>query len=37
MSGGYKPRMDLAGTDRPELVDALTREVYSWAGLVPPR
>ena len=37
MSGGYKPRMDLAGIDRPDLVDALTREVYGWAGLVPPR
>jgi hypothetical protein len=37
MSGGYKPRMDLAGIDRPDLVGALTREVYGWAGLVPPR
>jgi hypothetical protein len=37
MSGGYKPRMDLAGIDRPDLVGALTREVYDWAGLVPPR
>jgi SnoaL-like protein len=37
MSGGYKPRMDLAGIDRPDLVEALTREVYGWAGLVPPR
>ena len=37
MSGGYKPRMDLAGIDRPDLVDALTREVHGWAGLVPPR
>jgi hypothetical protein len=37
MSGGYKPRMDLAGTDRPDLVAALTREVYDWAGLTPPQ
>lgn len=37
MSGGYKPRMDLAGVDRPELIDVLTREVYGWAGLTPPR
>ena len=37
MSGGYKPRPDLAGIDRPDLVDALTREVYGWAGLTPPR
>jgi hypothetical protein len=36
MSGGYKPRMDLAGVDRPDLVAALTREVYTWAGLAPP-
>lgn len=37
MSGGYKPRTDLAGVDRPDLVDALTREIYGWAGLAPPR
>ena len=37
MSGGYKARLDLAGVDRPDLVDALTREVYGWAGLTPPR
>jgi hypothetical protein len=37
MSGGYKPRLDLAGVDRPDLVDALTREIYGWAGLTPPR
>jgi hypothetical protein len=36
MSGGYKARMDLAGIDRPDLVEALTREIYSWAGLAPP-
>lgn len=37
MSAGYKPRLDLAGVDRPDLVDALIREVYGWAGLTPPR
>jgi SnoaL-like domain len=37
MSGGYKARNDLAGIDRPDLVHALTREVYDWAGLPPPR
>ncbi len=36
MSGGYKPRMDLAGIDRPDLVNALTGEIYGWAGLAPP-
>jgi len=35
-SGGFPVRNDLAGVDRPELVDALVREVYSWAGLSPP-
>src|SRR5579872_1322204 len=37
MSNGFKPRMDLAGIDRPDLVDAVTREIYGWAGLTPPR
>lgn len=37
VSGGYKPRLDLAGVDRPDLVAALTREIYGWAGLSPPR
>jgi hypothetical protein len=37
MSGGFPVRNDLAGIDRPDLVDALTREVYEWAGLPPPR
>ena len=37
MSGGYKPRMDVPGIDRPDLVDALTREIYGWAELTPPR
>jgi len=36
MSGGYKPRMDLAGVDRPDLIEALTREVFGWAGLTSP-
>jgi SnoaL-like domain len=36
MSGGFKPRMDLAGVDRPDLVDGLTREIYGWAGVTPP-
>ena len=37
MSNGFKPRMDLAGIDRPDLVEAVTREIYDWAGLTPPR
>ena len=37
MSGGYRARNDLAGVDRADLVDALTREIYAWAGLTPPR
>lgn len=36
-SGGFPVRSDLAGIDRPDLVDALTREIYGWAGLAPPR
>ena len=36
-SGGFPVRNDVAGVDRPDLVDALTREIYSWAGLTPPR
>ena len=36
-SGGFPVRNDLAGVDRPDLVDALTREIYGWAGLTPPR
>jgi hypothetical protein len=27
---------DLAGVDRPDLVDALIREIYGWAGLTAP-
>jgi SnoaL-like domain len=37
MSSGFPVRNDLAGVDRPDLVDALTGEVYGWAGLTPPR
>jgi len=36
-SGGFPVRDDLAGVDRPDLVDTLTREIYGWAGLTPPR
>jgi hypothetical protein len=36
-SGGFPVRNDLAGIDRPDLVDALIREIYGWAGLTPPR
>ena len=36
-SGGFSLRNDLAGVDRPDLVDALVREIYGWAGLRPPR
>jgi hypothetical protein len=35
--GGFPVSNDLAGVDRPDLVDALTREIYGWAGLTPPR
>jgi hypothetical protein len=35
-SGGFPVRNDLPGVDRPDLVDALTREIYGWAGLTPP-
>ena len=30
-SGGFSVRNDLAGVDRPDLVDALAREIYGWA------
>jgi SnoaL-like domain len=36
-SGGFPARNDLAGVDRPDLVDALIREIYGWAGIVAPR
>jgi hypothetical protein len=35
-SSGFPVRNDLAGVDRPDLVDALIREIYGWAGLTPP-
>jgi hypothetical protein len=35
-SNGFPVRNDLAGVDRPDLVNALTDEVYGWAGLPPP-
>jgi hypothetical protein len=35
-SGGFPVRNDLPGVDRPDLVDALTREIYGWAGHTPP-
>ncbi len=34
-SRGYTVNQDLAGEDRPETVEALTRELYGWAGLEP--
>ncbi|MBM3529131.1 MAG: hypothetical protein FJX62_13660 [Alphaproteobacteria bacterium] len=34
---GYPVPDNLAGVDRPDLVDALTAEVYGWVGLAPPR
>jgi len=37
MSGGFQVRHDLAGIDRPEMVESLTRDIYAWAGLSPPR
>jgi hypothetical protein len=33
----FPVRNDLAGVDRPDLVDALARKIYGWAGLTPPR
>src|SRR5262249_44410049 len=36
-SVGYPVPNDLAGVDRPDLVEALVREIYGWAGLTPPR
>lgn len=35
-SGGFPVRDDLAGIDRPDLVDALNREIYGWTGLAEP-
>jgi hypothetical protein len=36
-SGGFPVRNDLAGVDRPDLVDGLIGEIYTWAGIAPPR
>jgi hypothetical protein len=36
-SGGFPVPNDLAGIDRPDLVDALVREIYDWADLSLPR
>jgi hypothetical protein len=36
-SGGFPVPDDLAGVDRPDLVDALVREIYGWAGVSLPR
>ena len=36
-SRGFPVPEDLPGIDRPDLVDALVREVYDWAGLSVPR
>jgi hypothetical protein len=33
---GFAVPDDLSGIDRPDLVDALLREVYGWAGLAVP-
>ena len=35
-SVGYPVPNDLAAVDRPDLVDALVREIYGWAGLAAP-
>jgi hypothetical protein len=35
--GGFPVPNDLAGVDRPDLVKALVREIYDWAGLSVPR
>jgi hypothetical protein len=35
-SNGFPVRNDLAGVDRPDLVNALADEVYGWARLTPP-
>lgn len=34
---GFSVPNDLPGIDRPDLVDALVREIYGWAGLAVPR
>jgi hypothetical protein len=35
--GGFPVPNDLAGVDRPDLVEALVGEIYGWAGLSVPR
>jgi hypothetical protein len=35
-SNGFPVSNDLAGIDRPDLVNALFHEIYGWAGLTPP-
>ncbi len=35
-SGGFPVPNDLAGVDRPDLVEALLLEIYGWASLMPP-
>ena len=35
-SSGFPVPNDLAGVDRPDLVDALILGIYGWAGLTPP-
>ena len=35
-SSGFPVPNDLAGVDRPDLVDALILEIYGWASLTPP-
>ena len=35
-SNGFPVSHDLAGVDRPDLVNSLVGEAYSWAGLAPP-
>jgi hypothetical protein len=36
VSNGFPVSNELAGIDRPDLVNALFHEIYSWAGLTPP-
>ena len=36
VSNEFPVSNDLAGIDRPDLVNALVHEIYGWAGLTPP-
>ena len=36
VSNEFPVSNDLAGIDRPDLVNALVHEIYGWAGLMPP-